>query len=81
MKKIVSILVFFSILISVTSINAQEIPTDETNQEAFVIPVHQEEIDREEQQQLEQQKSKGRTPLYEYKTQLVGTQIAKLYEN
>lgn len=77
MKKIVSLLVFLSILIPSTSINAQEIPTDETNQEAFVIPVPQDEIDREEQQQLKQQNSKGRTPLYEYKNELAGTQIAK----
>lgn len=77
MKKIASLLVFLNILISSTSINAQEIPTEETSQVAFVTPVPQEEIDREEQQQLEQQNSKGRTPLYEYKTELVGTQIAK----
>ncbi|MGG2028360.1 hypothetical protein AB1282_21900 [Gottfriedia sp. S16(2024)] len=77
MKKIVSLLVFLSILISSTSINAQEIPTDETSQEAFVIPVPQEEIDREEQLQLKQQNNKARTPLYEYKNELAGTQTAK----
>jgi hypothetical protein len=77
MNKVLALLVFFSIYIYSTSINAQEnssaLQINQTEQTEIIVDIPQEEINRTEQELLENL-TKQRSPLYEYKTEKVGTQ-------
>lgn len=74
MKKILTLLAIFSVFTFSTSINAEEISTDE--QTVQIIDIPQEEINRTEQIQLQLQRPQSRTEMYDYKTELVGTDTA-----